>query len=90
MSSIRATEQLRSPRTRPATFARCGATATEDARPGVILAVAERAIYDCTRRAGSQGAPQRNVMVMLSPLAAYYRYQCSSHLTPPGLTYEKN
>jgi hypothetical protein len=45
-------------------------TATEDARPGVILAVAERAIYDRTRPAGSQAAPQRNVMVMLSPFPA--------------------
>jgi hypothetical protein len=71
MSSIRATEQFRSPRTRFVTFARCGATSPEDARPGVILAVAERAIYDCTRRAGSQGAPQRNVMVMLSPFAVW-------------------
>jgi len=37
----------------------------------VILAVAERAIYDCTRRAGSLAAPQRNVMVMLSPFAVW-------------------
>jgi hypothetical protein len=35
------------------------------------LAVAERAIYDCTRRAGSLGAPPRNVMVMLSPFAVW-------------------
>jgi len=44
MSSIRATEQFRSPRTRLVTFARCGVTTAEEARPGVILAVAERAI----------------------------------------------
>jgi hypothetical protein len=89
MSSVRATEQLRSPRTRLATFARCGATATEDARPGIILAVAERAIYDCTRRAGSLGAPQRNVRVMLSPFAVWSADIDAAHLTPPGLTYEK-
>jgi len=71
MSSIRATEQLRSPRTRLVTFARCGTTSLEDARPGAILAVAERAIYDCARRAGSQGAPQRNMIVMLSPFAVW-------------------
>jgi hypothetical protein len=87
MSSIRATEQLRSPRTRLVT--RCGATATEDASPGAILAVAERAIYDCTRRAGSLGAPQRNVMVMLSPFAVWSADINAAYLTPPGLTYEK-
>jgi hypothetical protein len=70
MSSIRATEQFRSPRTRLVTFARCGVTAAEEARPGVILAVAERAIYDCIRPSGSQGSPPRHVMVMLSPFVA--------------------
>jgi len=53
------------------------------------LAIAERAIYDCTRRAGSLGAPQRNVRVMLSPFAVWSADINAAHLTPPGLTYEK-
>jgi len=53
------------------------------------LAVAERAIYDCTGRAGSLGAPQRNVMVMLSPFAVWSADIDAAYLTPPGLTCEK-
>src|SRR5713101_6259826 len=44
ISRVRATEQFRSPRTGLASFARCGVTAMEGARPGAILAVGERAI----------------------------------------------
>jgi len=50
---------------------------------GDILAIAERAIYDCTRPARSQRAPQRNVMVMLSPVCGMKRRYYAAILHHP-------